>query len=51
MKLENSQISNVNESIYVSPLIEIIEVKNERGFAASNGENESWNEIPGGGEF
>ena len=51
MKLGNNQVTDGNSSAYVSPTMEIIEVKIEQGFAASNGGNESWNEIPGGGDF
>ena len=51
MNLRSSQATNGSSGVYISPLVEIIEVKIERGFAASNGGNESWNEIPGGGDF
>ena len=51
MNLRSSQATNGSSGAYISPLVEIIEVKIEQGFAASNGGNESWNEIPGGGDF
>lgn len=51
MKLENNQTINGDTRVYVSPLLEVIEVKIERGFAVSNGGSEGWNETPGGGDF
>ena len=36
---------------YVPPLIEIFDVEIEQGFATSNGNNEQWNDVPGGGNF
>lgn len=41
----------ITTKTYVSPLLEIIDVAVESGFATSSGENEKWNEIPGGGDF
>ena len=40
-----------NSDEYVPPLIEIFDVEIEQGFATSNGNNEQWNDVPGGGNF
>lgn len=51
MKGTNVKIVNEQREQYVRPEVEFIELKIERGFAASSGSNESWNETPGGGNF
>lgn len=51
MKIKKNLSVNDNKNVYLSPQVEIVEVKIERGFAASNGANERWNEISGGGDF
>lgn len=51
MKIKKNLSVNDNKNVYLSPQVEIVEVKIERGFAASNGENERWIEISGGGNF
>ena len=51
MEIKKNLSVNVCSTKYVSPQVEIVDVKIERGFAASNGENERWIEISGGGNF
>ena len=51
MEIKKNLSVNDNKNVYLSPQVEIVEVKIERGFAASNGANERWNEISGGGDF
>ena len=51
MEIKKNLSVNDNKNVYLSPQVEIVEVKIERGFAASNGENERWIEISGGGNF
>ena len=40
-----------NSNEYVPPSVEIFDVEIEQGFAASSGNNEQWNDVPGGGNF
>lgn len=51
--MEIEKIKSVNKvlNVYVPPCIEIFGIDIERGFAASSGENEQWNENSGGGDF
>ena len=51
MKIRKNLSVNDDKNIYLSPQVEIVVVKIECGFAASNGENERWNENSGGGDF
>ena len=51
MEIKKNLSVNVSSMKYISPMVEIVEVRIERGFAASNGENERWIEISGGGKF
>lgn len=40
-----------NSNEYAPPSVEIFDVEIEQGFAASSGNNEQWNDVPGGGNF
>ena len=51
MEIEKIKSLRNGLKVYVSPLIEIFGIDIERGFAASSGENEQWNENSGGGDF
>ena len=51
MKIRKNLSVNDDKNIYLSPQVEIVVVEIECGFAASNGENERWNENSGGGDF
>lgn len=50
MKLEKKKEKD-GVPLYVSPLLERVDVAVERGFAASGSANENWIETPGGGSF
>ncbi len=51
MKVKDVKVIDGRSKKYLQPKMEIIVVRVEQGFATSSGNNESWNETPGGGDF
>jgi hypothetical protein len=51
MEIEKIKSQNCSTRAYTPPLLEIIDVCIEQGFATSYSKNENWNDTPGGGNF
>lgn len=51
METEKIKSQNSSARAYTPPLLEIIDVCIEQGFATSYSKNENWNDTPGGGNF